>query len=69
MANTTSGVINTNILNQPYTITVADDPVLKITADGYLQLGEDFKMPVSELIASLKAARNLALKEYPEDFV
>lgn len=41
---------------------------LSIAADGSLKLGE-FSISVRELVACLKAAKKLAVEEYPEEFV
>ena len=43
-------------------------PSLSIAADGSLNLG-DFNISVKELVACLKAAKRLAMEEYPEEFV
>jgi len=49
--------------------TLADIPSIKIPLNGYLELGDDFKISVPELILVLKIARKLGVEKHPEEFV
>jgi hypothetical protein len=49
--------------------TLADVPSIKIPSNGYLELGNGFKIAVPELIRVLKVARKLGVEKHPEEFV
>ena len=41
----------------------------KFDEDGVIELGDGFRLSVKEFRACIKAMRDIACKEYPEDFI
>jgi hypothetical protein len=53
----------------PVNYTLSDVPSIKIPLNGYIELGDDFKISVPELIRALKIARKVGLEKHPEEFI
>lgn len=70
MVNSTATAVTGSITSSPYLVQGSIIPAsLHIEEEGSVSLGDDFTISVRELRACIKVMRELARKEYPEDFI